>query len=326
MAALFLERVENRVGDGGGFDGGADVVDADDRSSGEDGCGGGGDGGVGATVDGNVVGSCGGGDGASEERFARDAGEQRRSEREQIVEVGEERVVVVVNLAEAVAGVEDDAVAFDAEGVGAREGLDEIGLNERNDGIGREARLGAPFVGASAGVHENDAAAGAGAGAAHVGIPRQGTDVVDDFRAGSGSGGGGAGFVGVDGEDGVGAFAKNGFDDGEDAILFVFRAEALGAGARGFAADVDEVGSVVEHGERVFGGDVRAKVEAAVRERVRRNVEHAHDESARAERQSARADLPGGEGATGKRHRERCYTPEKLRGGEHVTLSWLAEA
>ena len=51
----------------------------------------------------------------------------------------------------------------------------------------------------------------------------------------------------------MGTFAEDGFEDGEDAGLLFAGADGLrGAGASGFAADVDEVRAVIEHGERVF--------------------------------------------------------------------------
>ncbi len=278
-------------------------MDADDGCSGEDGGGGGGEGGVAASL-GRDVGrvDCRGcieretsRESPAEERFARDAGEQGCPKFEQLVLVGEERVVVVEGFAEAVAGIENDAAAIDAGGEGAFQRLGEAGFHKRDNFILGEGRLGAPFVGAAAGVHEDDAALQIGAGLGHGEIPFEAGDVVDDFGAGGDGGASGFGFICINREHRFGTVAENGFDDGEDAVLLllgadgIVGAEFLGAGAGGFAADVDEVGALIEHGEGVLDGGVRVEKRAAIGERVGGDVEDAHDEGALAEWQGAGA-------------------------------------
>lgn len=102
-----LKGGKDAVGGGGGFDGGADVVDAEDVGSGQD--------------DGSVRGSrgietgFGGrwvslvddglrwdlGQGVGEEALARGSDEKGETELVELVEVGEDRIVIVEALAEA---------------------------------------------------------------------------------------------------------------------------------------------------------------------------------------------------------------------------------
>ncbi len=149
------------------------------------------------------------------------------------------------------------------------------------------------------------AAAEFGAGGGHGGVPEVAADVVDDLGSGFDGAAGGVGVEGVDGEDGFGALLQDGCDDGKDAGLLFFCRERRGVGAGGFAADVEDVGAFVEHGEGVgegsFGGVFGGVEVAAVGEGVGRDVEDAHDEGARAEREGAGAEVPvvmaaGGEG------------------------------
>ena len=53
---------------------------------------------------------------------------------------------------------------------------------------------------------------------AHVGVPGEAADVVDDFGSGVERGAGDGRFIGVDGEDGLGTLAAQGFEHGEDAV------------------------------------------------------------------------------------------------------------
>jgi len=131
------------------------------------------------------------------------------------------------------------------------------------------------------------------AGAGHFRVPEEAADVVDDFGSGGDGGCGGRGFPGVDGEQGVGAGFEDGFDDGEDAALLFFGGDGrVFAGARGFAADVDDVGSLLEHAEGVGCGCSGIEEAAAVGEGIGRDVEDPHDECARAEREGARTQAP----------------------------------
>ena len=119
---------EDAVGDGGSFGGGADVVDADDVGSGEDGgyigCGGGMEAGLrGGRGYMNDAGAGGSREGMAEEAFAGDADEDGQVELAELVEVGEQGIVLVEVLAEAEAGVYGDLLAGDACCCGGRDAL-----------------------------------------------------------------------------------------------------------------------------------------------------------------------------------------------------------
>jgi hypothetical protein len=124
---------KDAVGDSGGFGGGADVVGAEDVGSGEDGRDVGGGGGVDAAVGwwwGLVQDRAE--NGALGQRVAKEAffggpDEDGLVEMFELVEVGEERIVLVEALAEAEAGVEDDLVAGDAGGQSGFEAVCELG-------------------------------------------------------------------------------------------------------------------------------------------------------------------------------------------------------
>jgi hypothetical protein len=130
--------------------------------------------------------------------------------------------------------------------------------------------------------------------------------VVDDLGSGFDGGLGGAGVEGVDGEDGVGLFFEDGFDDGKDAGLLLFGGEWGGVGTGGFAADVEDFGTFVEHLEGVgysSAGGVFGGVEvAAVGEGVGGYVEDAHDDGSLAQGQGAGAETPVEVWAWGEGH------------------------
>ena len=121
--------LEDGVGYGGGFDGGADFVDAKDVGSGEDGRYVDSGGGVGPDPRGGTWGSKVSGGvfgvyrtrifyGLAEEALARGSYEDRVVELVELIQVGQEGEVGVADFAEAEAGVEDDFVARDASGQG----------------------------------------------------------------------------------------------------------------------------------------------------------------------------------------------------------------
>jgi len=151
--------------------------------------------------------------------------------------------------------------------------------------------LVAPFVGAAAGVHEDNACRGFGTDGGHLWIPGEAAYVVDDFCSGLERDMGGGGFVGVNGEDGVRALAKNAFDYGEKAgLLFLSGdgwrlrgAACLRTGAGAFSAEIEKICTFVEELERVSYGGIGREELAAVAEGVGSNVDDAHYESAWAE-------------------------------------------
>ena len=295
------------VGDAGGVDAGADVVGADDVHPFQNGGGFRGDGSVGTIVDGGVFAIAL--EHASDEGFARDSGEQRVAKLVEFVESSQERIVVFEILAEAKAGIDHDAFTFDAGHGGGVGPVAEFALGEHHDvGYGREF---APFFGASTHVHQDGAAFEFGDGFGHLGVPTEGADVVDDFCAGFDGGTCDAGFVGVDGDDGGRTFLLQLGNNGKDAIALFFLGDGLGGlggfarcrgvdagtGAGGFAADVDDIGALVEKAEGVFDRFLGIEKVSTVGKRIRRDVHDTHHERALAEREGTRSDVPVEDGA-----------------------------
>ena len=179
----------------------------------------------------------------------------------------EERIVFIVGFAEAVAGVEGDAVTFNACGECGIETLQEAAFYHRQNFTFLERAKASPVGGAASGVHEDEAAFEAGACGGHFGVPCEAANIVDDFDSGGDCGLGGGGFPGIDGEQRVGLRFEDGLDDGKDAALFFFRSDRrVLAGASGFAADVDDVGSLLEHAEGIGCGCSGIEEAAAVGE------------------------------------------------------------
>jgi hypothetical protein len=288
---------EDGVGDGGGVAGGADVVDAEDVGSGEDGGYIGGLGGDGAGLWGDGLAGVGGvfvegGDGLAEEAFTGDAAEDGQVELVEVGEVAQEGVVLEAELAEAEAGIENDLVGGDAGGVGEREGVAQAGEDEGEDLFGRERREGGPVLRAAAGVHQDGAALEAADGAGHGWVPEEAADVVDDLGAGFDGAAGGGGVVGVDGENRGGAVEEDGVYDGKDAGLLLFGRDGGGGGSGGLAAEIEEVRAFVEHAEGLIDRGLGGKEMAAVGEGVGGDVEDAHDAGVAAEREGAGAEAP----------------------------------
>jgi len=297
-----LESGENSVGDGGCFYGGADVVDAEDVGSGEDGCDVGCGGRVDASVDDRLglVLSCGAGAAlgqrVAQKTLAGGSDKDGQVEVPELFEVCQQGVVFVEALAEAEARIEDDLVARDAGGQGGFEALCEFGKDQRKDLIWGERREGWPLLRASAGVHQDGSAAKRGAGGGHALVPEMAADIVDDLDSSFDAELRGAGVEGVDGEDGIGSLSEDGFDDREDAGLLLFSGERSRVGPSGFAADVEDVRAFVEHLEGVGDGADRGvfgRVEVAtVGEGVGRNVEDAHEDGSLAQGKGAGAEVP----------------------------------
>ena len=247
-------------------------------------------------------------EGVGEETLAGSPDEDGQVELAEVLEMREDGVVFVEALAEAKAWVEDDFFSRDAGRDGGCEAFPELIDDEGEDFAGCEFGEGGPVLRATSGVHEDCPAAELGAGCGHSGVPEVAADVVDDLGADFDGAAGSGRVVGVDGEDGGGALFQQGFDDREDAGLLFFGRERSGVGARGFAAEVEDVGAFIQHAEGLrdgsFGSVFGGIVEAAVGERVRRDIEDAHDEGSLAERKGACAEMPvmmsaGGEGHGG---------------------------
>ena len=111
------------------------------------------------------------------------------------------------------------------------------------------------------------------------GIQRATGNIVDDLGALAQRSGGHGCARGVDGQYGTG---RNQCLDGTgDAGQFVGLGHALGAGARGFGADVDDIRAGGHHVAPVLGRLGRVQPQAAVRGRVLGDVEHTHHHGVR---------------------------------------------
>ena len=65
-------------------------------------------------------------------------------------------------------------------------------------------------------------------------------------------------------------------EHGQHALQFLVRVDALGAGTRRLAADVDDRRAALEHLRRRGHRVIRAEMDAPIRERVGRDVDDAH--------------------------------------------------
>ena len=124
-------------------------------------------------------------------------------------------------------------------------------------------------------VHQHDGHAVPGNDCGQIGLVSQTADVVDERRAGRERGIGCRGFVGVHRDRHLNARGQC-LDYGEHAAAFLGLGRRLRAGPGGLAADVEQVGAVLDHPYTCIdrGGGVEEL--AAVGERVRSDVDDAH--------------------------------------------------
>src|SRR5579862_7815658 len=252
----------HHVSDAGRVDACADVMRANDVHTFQDGHGLGGDGAVRTVRDGSVFAVTF--QHSSDEGFARDASEQGVAKLVEFVEAAQERVVVFEILAETKAGVDGNALALHPGHGGGVGPVAQFALGEDDD-VGDGSEL-APFFGASAHVYEDGTAFEFGDSLGHLGIPPEGADVVNDLRSDFDRSARYLRFVCVDRDHGVRALLFQLCDHRDDALALFFFGDGLGgfgslgrtggvdagAGPGGFAADVDDVGAVLEHAESVF--------------------------------------------------------------------------
>ena len=225
-----------------------------------------------------------------EHGLAGDADEEGAVGDAEVGEVAEELQVVVEGFAEAEAGVEDDACGVDA-GVGEDvQSAFEVGADFGDDILISGGLLHGG--GGAAHVHDDEAGGGFGGELDHAGIASEAGDVVDDVGSGGEGGAGDGGFHGVDGEEGAGLGA-DGADDGDDAADFFFGGDGFGAGAGGFATEVEDFGAFGEEVEGVFDGAAGIEEAAAVGEGVGGDIDDAHDEGAGADGVGGAVDEPG---------------------------------
>lgn len=166
-------------------------------------------------------------------------------------EVSEEGEVVLQGFSEADARIEADAGGMDAEDGEGCEAFEEKGADFCG-GIG----VGGVVLHVSRSalhVHDDKAAAGAGAKSGHLGIGGEAGDVVDNIgTSGEGFAGDGC-FCCIDGDETV-PLGTDCADDGRGAGNFLFGADGESTGSAGFSSDIDDGGAVGDHFSSVREG------------------------------------------------------------------------
>ncbi len=155
-------------------------------------------------------------------------------------------------------------------------------------------------------VHDDDGGAVFADDARHVGVALQAPDVVDDAGAEAERFGGDDGLGGVDG-DRQGMGREEATKCGADALAFLFLRGGSPAGARGFASEVEDVGAFGSEAQAVLACLLGLVVVGAVEKGVGGDVDDAHYERARAERDAAVAgiEVRVAQSGAGRRHRVR---------------------
>ncbi len=243
---------------------------------------------------------CGGGPGTFFGRFVDDLAEKvfaacsqqnRAVKFEKAAEFAYELVVLRGCFTKADAGIDDDLFAANAGGLGRGDALTKVSKQVLDKIVVVDVMLhiGRGF----ADVHQDDGRAAVSNDTGHVGIEAEGADVVDDIGTGLEGLARDFGFVGVDGDGDVALRAES-LDERDGALEFFGEADALCAGACGFAADVDDVGAGLDQLQGVFEcGGVFDKP-AAVGEGIGRGVDDSHEVAAFIEGKHAVGELNRG--------------------------------
>ena len=215
---------------------------------------------------------------AADEALAAEGAEDGVAQGEEVGGGAEQFEVLGDGLAEAQAGVEQDAVGGDAGGAGGRGPFGEEGADGRDHAGGILGR-GLVAVGVAVGggggeaVHQDDGAGPIGGEGEHGVVLGAGGDIVDRVGAGIEGGAGDGGQGGIDGDRKVDAGGADGLDRRDQtADLFIGR-DAGGAGAGGFGAEVEGVCSVVGGAAGGVGGMGGGGQSSAVGEGVGGDVE-----------------------------------------------------
>ena len=211
----------------------------------------------------------------ADEALARDAEQDRTAEAVEEREIGEDREVVLHELAEADAGIDRDPVARDAGRLACRDARREMIVD-----LGRRVCVDGLFLhrlGIALAVHQDHRDAKARDRGECLVVMGQRGDVVDDARTLADGKLHHPRLAGVDGNDGIRLGLSERLDHRQGAHQFLFVADGIGTGAGRFPADIEESGArrdlLPGTGERLFG----AGVVAAVGKAVGGDVDHSHD-------------------------------------------------
>lgn len=200
--------------------------------------------------------------------FAREAEEHGIAESGEGVEVLHGEDVPVEAFGKADAWVEDDVLLGNAADEGAVDAIQEVA---------QPFTYEVAVVVVVAVVHDADRAVGVANDKRDGIFIEEAPDVVDHVgTVGDGFARCGA-AVGVHGEGNIGGVFQR-LQHGDEAAAFFVGGDLRVSGTGGFGADVDDVAAVLHHGEGVFDCGIDAVVASAVGERIRGDVQNAHDE------------------------------------------------
>src|SRR5215468_9714890 len=175
-------------------------------------------------------------------------------------------IVAFEFLAKTKAGIEHDAAPLDTMVNRSFRPISEISFHFSNN-IRRWCKS-APLFRPSASVHEDKTAFELGYSRGHLRVPMKGAHVVHNLRSRIYGSASDLRLISVHGQDSVGAFQQNVLNHGHDAVqLFLYRHTRFadfGAWACGFAANIENIGAVFKHLQRVADGVIAREKFAAI--------------------------------------------------------------
>lgn len=140
-------------------------------------------------------------------------------------------------------------------------------------------------------MHENNSRSGTRCQLCHLWIVQQRGDIVDDIRPAS------EGLLrhsrlrGIDGDDDV-TSGSQATDHGDDPPELFLSVHFLGSGPGRFATHIDDLGAFALHHQSLLDGILGLEEFTAVGKRIRRHIEHAHEDPVPGEIERATSKLP----------------------------------
>lgn len=189
-------------------------------------------------------------------------------------DVFEEGEVVLKLFSEADAGVKDDAIRGVAEGIQRGDAL-----NEESPHFAEQIVILGVLLhrfGGALDVLNDDRGMGIGEEGGHIGVHLEAGDVIDEIGAGGDGFSRDCAFDGIYGDGDIGAVPESA-NDGDDAGEFKFRGDGVGAGAGGFAANVQQVGALFNRLETRSDGGISIREPGAGVERIWCHIDDRHN-------------------------------------------------
>ena len=208
---------------------------------------------------------------------------------------------VLSALGEAHPRIEDQAVAADACRPGGGHARHQLIPHLGNDV--RVVRLGVHVRRPASVMHQDRRCAGARHHARHGRITGKRCDVVDDRRTARQSGFGHARLVGID-RDRDRHSTLQPFQHRQHPAQFLGFVNGRCPRPRRLAADIEDVGALLHHAERIRHRAGRIEALAAIGKRVGRDVDDRHDERARAKKEMTVAGQRHRHGRSWREHRD----------------------